>query len=317
MAKIGLILGAGGVIGHAYHVGVLSALAEELGWDARSAEIIVGTSAGAHVGAYLRAGMPPTDLYARLLDRPLSTQGQALTSRVGPPVPVPSPRTRSIGMTAPGLVLRGAITPMRLRPAAMIAALMPRGRVSLEPFAARVRWLFGSDWPQEPLWLPAVDLRNGRRVVFGKDGAPRADIGTAVAASCSVPGWFAPVKIGERHYVDGGVHSPTNADLLARQDLDLVIVSSPMSVARGHWRPRAALNGRGSLHLLLATEVGQIRASGTAAMTFQPTVRDLEAMGFNGMSPRQRVATAIQARESTLRRLGNRRTRDRLAMLAA
>ena len=41
MARIGLVLGAGGVVGHAFHTGVLAALQEETGWDARGAELIV------------------------------------------------------------------------------------------------------------------------------------------------------------------------------------------------------------------------------------------------------------------------------------
>ncbi len=64
MTRVGLVLGAGGVTGGAFHAGVLSALAEVMGWDARTAEIVVGTSAGSVTGAVLRAGLPPTDLAA-------------------------------------------------------------------------------------------------------------------------------------------------------------------------------------------------------------------------------------------------------------
>ena len=53
----------------------------------------------------------------------------------------------------------------------------------------------------------------------------------ALSASCAVPGYFAPVVIQGDTYVDGGIHSPTNADLLAPADLDLVVVVSPMSGA--------------------------------------------------------------------------------------
>ena len=60
------------------------------------------------------------------------------------------------------------------------------------------------------------------RVVFGRPGAPHTDVATAVGASSAIPGYFAPVTIHGRRYVDGGVHSPTNADVLRREDLDLV-----------------------------------------------------------------------------------------------
>ena len=53
------MLGAGGVTGGAFHAGVLSALAEVVGWDARTADLVVGTSAGSVTAAGLRGGLPP------------------------------------------------------------------------------------------------------------------------------------------------------------------------------------------------------------------------------------------------------------------
>ena len=44
MTRTGLVLGAGGVVGQAFHAGVLAALEQDVGWDPRSAEIIVGSS---------------------------------------------------------------------------------------------------------------------------------------------------------------------------------------------------------------------------------------------------------------------------------
>src|SRR5262245_49971223 len=79
--RVALVLGAGGVVGHAFHVGVLCALAEEFGWDPRAAELIVGTSAGSVVGASMRAGVSPADLRRRLAGRPLSPDGAAIVRR--------------------------------------------------------------------------------------------------------------------------------------------------------------------------------------------------------------------------------------------
>src|SRR5437016_10752839 len=76
--RIGLVLGAGGAVGHAFHGGVLSALSDATGWDARDAEVIVGTSAGSLVGALLRAGLSGTDLAARAMNMPLSPEGRRL-----------------------------------------------------------------------------------------------------------------------------------------------------------------------------------------------------------------------------------------------
>src|SRR4030042_6747084 len=51
-----------------------------------------------------------------------------------------------------------------------------------------------------PFYAVATDIQNGQEIVFG-----RGNTGTAVRASCSIPGVFRPVKIGEGMYVDGGV----------------------------------------------------------------------------------------------------------------
>ena len=62
------------------------------------------------------------------------------------------------------------------------------------------------------LRIAAVDRGSGARVLFGAPGAPDAAVRDAVLASCSVPWLFAPVEIGGRDYVDGGVWSPVNLD---------------------------------------------------------------------------------------------------------
>ena len=69
-----------------------------------------------------------------------------------------------------------------------------------------------------PFYAVATDIQNGEEVVFGK-----GNTGAAVRASCSVPGVFRPVKIGDRIYVDGGVVSPVAVDAAKRQGADIVI----------------------------------------------------------------------------------------------
>ena len=75
--KVGLVLGAGGVLGGAWLVGALQALAEETGWDPGSADRIVGTSAGAMVSGLLASGVPPWVMVAH-------SAGDELPDTVGP-----------------------------------------------------------------------------------------------------------------------------------------------------------------------------------------------------------------------------------------
>jgi NTE family protein len=76
--------------------------------------------------------------------------------------------------------------------------------------------------PMEKLRIPfyavATDIRSGREVVFGS-----GNTGTAVRASCSIPGIFRPVNISGRMYVDGGVVSPVAVGAARRLGADIVI----------------------------------------------------------------------------------------------
>jgi NTE family protein len=322
MPRIGLVLGAGGVVGHAFHAGVLAELAAVTGWDPRDAEVVVGTSAGSVVGALLRAGVSPADIAARATGEALSPEGARLAARAdgaGPRRSIPSRPPRPGGlprMASPGTFVRAAFPPWPVRPGALAAAALPAGQIPTELVAAGFRPLFATGWPDRALWLCAVRLDTGRRVVFGREGArDGVDVADAVAASCAIPGFFEPVTIGGARYVDGGAHSPTNADLLGGRDLDLVIVSSPMSVAGNRLRPSLDLPARRLSRLYLGQEAARIRRRGTPVLAFQPATADLAAMGLNAMDPARRGPVTLQARESTRRRLERPDVRDRLELL--
>ena len=308
MAKVGLVLGAGGVVGHAYHAGTLAALAESTGWDPRTAGLIVGTSAGSGVGATLRGGVSAADLLARMTGDPLSEEGRALYARVGAPVEVamrPALGGRIPSPSAPGYLLRSALQPWRTRPGLLLAAALPTGQVATEVVGSRVRGLHELPWPGRELWICAVRLDTGQRVVFGRDPSPKPDVATAVEASSAIPGFFQPVVIDGVRYVDGGAHSPTNADLLAGRPFDLVIVISSMSASRRALRgaPLPALVGRAMHSRALASEVWSLRRRGAHVVVFQPGSDALAVMGHNAMDFRRREPVARMARDSALRRL--------------
>jgi NTE family protein len=129
-----------------------------------------------------------------------------------------------------------------------------------------------------------------------------------VAASCAIPGYFAPVTIGGVEYVDGGIHSPTNADVLAKHGLDLVVISSPMSVQPVAARPRVDLSLRLLWHRYVVVEARRLRRAGTPVLVIEPDVATLARLGVNTMRGRhldvieERAAAATRA---MLRRTGN------------
>ena len=104
----------------------------------------------------------------------------------------------------------------RRTPAALAVGLLPEGMVSTEPVEQIVRQVVPSGWPDHPaLWIVACDYETGERVVFGRADAPAADAADAVAASCAIPSFYHPKVIAGRRYVDGGLWSTSNLDLVA------------------------------------------------------------------------------------------------------
>ncbi len=298
--RIGLALGGGGLTGSAFHAGVLTALAEH--FDAREATVIVGTSAGSTAAALMRSGFPPADYVARVAGQQMSAQGQAVLGSMPPlsePQP-PGPRRRR--PASADLARSVARRPWRYPPGVALSAFLPAGTRPMDPAAQRLRGLF-ERWPDKAMWIVAVELDSGRRVVFGRDAV--ASVGDAVAASCAVPGYFAPVEIGQRRYIDGGAYSMVSLDLLADQELDLVIVSAPLSTA--DWFARDPGNApRVAMRAQLQREVRAVRRGGTRVIVVAPDAGLRAVMGTNSMVAAKRPPVALAARdhaEEVFRRL--------------
>ena len=150
-------------------------------------------------------------------------------------------------------------------------------------------------------------MDDAHRVVFGREGAPHTDVATAVGASSAIPGYFAPVTIHGRRYVDGGVHSPDERRRRAQRgarprdrvvaDVDLEQREPAQAVAR----VARALPGAAR-----ASRPASSGAPGRDVRVFQPSEDDLRVMGNQAMDDDRMVAVARQARETTLRRLAER-----------
>ncbi len=234
---------------------MLAAAEEHAGWDARGSSLIVGTSAGASVGALLRAGMAGRDLYARVAREPMSDEGAAIARHYVRAAIGEGPRATPYTPAALEYLRRVAREPRSLRPGPLVAA--------------RLGNLFGGEWPSLPLWLTAADLGTGERVAFGRSGAPRTDVGTAVSCSGAVPGLCRPVSVGDRRYVDGGILSATHLDLVDDR-YDLVVVSSPLSMfAPMRW--------------LLRRELSHARARGLTTLAIEPDAAAMRVMGNDPM----------------------------------
>jgi len=305
------VLGAGGVLGGAWLTGALHAIASETGWDPGSSDYIVGTSAGSMVGALLACGVPPWFMVAHSTGEQLGGARDVSGAAVDEGDRGAMNRYRlhrGRPVLGPGswrLAVSSLARPYRHSPATLLAGWLPHGPLSTEPLKESVRRVCEESWAPHPnFWAVAVDYGSGRRVAFGSGSAPAAALPDAVAASCAIPGFFRSVEIDGVRYVDGGVESASNADVLAGEDVDLVIVLNPMSsLHAGAPRTlgeRFAYAVREASGRRLGSEARKLRESGAEVVLIQPTVHDLDAMGTNLMS-RSRRKEVIRSAVSSVR----------------
>lgn len=295
--RFGLVLGAGGVLGAAWSIGALRAFQEETGRDPRDADVIVGTSAGSVLAAFLGCGISPETMANH--QRGVVAHGDPditydYETDSGGHLP-PLPRLR-LGSTE--LLLNTARHPTRVPPIVALSAFLPLGRGTLDPVGAMVDAVAPAGetaWANHArTWIVATDFQSGRRVAFGRPDSPPARLSRAVMASCAIPGWYAPVEIAGRRYVDGGTSSPTSLDLLAGEGLDDVYVLSPMTsfefdspVSVGVKLERHV---RRMFTKRLVREADKVRATGTRVTLIGPGPEDLIAIGGNLMDHRRREA---------------------------
>ena len=308
--SFGIVLGTGGQLGYAWTVAALSTWQEATGRDAREASALVGTSAGSVVASALASGIAVSDMLDTLMDPPPAPPrppgAPRSTARRGlPPLP-------AIGPGSLGLLGKIVRHPRRYPPLAFGAALLPTGRGDTTGLQRWVgRWA-SPTWPEHPqVRIVSMDYDSGARVPFGRPGTPGATMAEAATASCAVPGWFEPVSILGRRYVDGGVCSATSVDLLLDADVprvDEALVLVPLARTGETppvWSdPVAATDGwlRGLIGGRSAREVARVREAGIALTVHAPGPEDRAVTGWNVMNPRYQADVARTALRTTAER---------------
>lgn len=257
--RTALVLAGGGVTGIAWETGVL------LGLDRSGAlprpDLVIGTSAGAAVGAALLSAAPLDELYAR--------QVAVEHQEIAPELDL----DQLMVMLAEVGDLSAGLTPAQRRRVGQLA----RSATTVEP--ARRREVIASrlpshDWPQTPLRLTTVDTATGERVVL--DQASGVPLVEAVMASCAVPGVWPIVPVLGRELMDGGVCSPANLDLAAGYDEILVLV--PLV--------------QGNVLATVEREAAALRDGGARVTLVVADPQATDAMGVNPLDPERRPVAA-------------------------
>ncbi len=253
-------MSSGGPAGTPWLLGMIEGLRAD-GVELGDADLIVGTSAGAICGARLAGG----------------TLEQAVTMyRRSELPPFESPATFTDFMAA--AMRARADASDHEHAVSRIANLGPVGS-GLVP-EEDTRRLFAAlvpptAWPEQRLLVTAVDAESGLRHVF--DAGSGVELLDAVMASCAGSGVFPLVEIKGRHYADGGLHSPYNADLAAGHGV--VTVLSPLgSIAQ--LQPvldaEIASLGGATVHVIVADEVS-LAAIGPDLFSAETATAALEA----------------------------------------
>jgi NTE family protein len=285
-----LVLGGGGLLGEIWMNAVLTGINDSAGIDVRDSPSFVGTSAGSIVAVSLAAGVDP---FSRLGDDARRTPTgradigadqassyRALRGVIGLGASAVAPlASAALGWGAAAAA--GAIARR-----ALLAGL-PTGRRSLAYLAASIERL-GVRWDGR-LQIAAVDVDSGRRVMFGRPGAPAADVSQAVQASCAIPGVFRPIRVDGRSYVDGGVWSPTNLDAAQVSRGSRVLCLNPTGSLRP--TPRVPAGALGTVsRSIAATESLALKQRGAAVTVINPDDASRRAMGLNFFDTRRRAA---------------------------
>lgn len=259
MPGTALVLGGGGPVGGAWMTGVLAGLAEA-GIDLGSADVVIGTSAGAVFGSRLRSGVPAADPYERQLSGADAVR-----------LPVTARRTACFLRAA-----LGSRDPQRSVERLARAALRARTGPESDVFDT-VGTLLGDvrDWPERELRIAAVDTQSGRTEVF--DSRSGVTLLEAVAASCAVPVVWPPVTVAGRRWMDGGSRSTANLQLARGYRRVLAIAPVPRAVGP---------------HPSASRQAAELSADGARVILLSPDRAARRMMGRNMADDTRRPAAA-------------------------
>jgi NTE family protein len=336
-----LCLPGGGLTGAMYQIGALAALGDGVrqGELPPSFSLYVGASSGATVAASLAGGIAVDRLYRALLDpasvffplershilhldldewnRTLSTAGVAIRHGLA------RLATRKGS---------GAASPPHLFVLEQLDRLndsLPAGLFKLDKYERFLAEFFlrrgiPNAFPAMPrgLRIAANDLDSGERVVFGAEGNAHVPVSLACAASLALPLFFSPVRIGDAHYLDGGLGSVAHLDVAAASGARIAVVINPLvpldtrhrAVPTGHGAQQS-VRDKGLLGVFiqsmrigararLAQEVARQRQAGAMhVLVLEPEPADVVLFLHNPVNFDARRAILEHAYKSTRERL--------------
>jgi NTE family protein len=211
-----LVLGGGGTVGVSWSIGVLASVADELGIDPAGARVTIGTSAGSVVAALLGDASGLKEHVEHERSAGPSRDGSWATSF-------------DVSLVAEIFQLWTSTPEMNADVARAIGerALRASSKTGEDWVAVLSQRLSGCTWPAMDIRLATVNCETGeRRMWTAADGAKLVRV---VSASSAVPGIIPPVPMDGVPYMDGGVWSLMNSDLIVGTDVTDVLLVAPQA----------------------------------------------------------------------------------------
>ncbi len=237
---LSLVLAGGGITGAMYEFGALQALDHFFSGPFRvnDFDIFVGTSGGAVVAALMANRVPPGDVGRAIIhntDSPLNFKQDDI-------IEIDWREMKSSLMKAlrvvPALFRFYRRNPKLFSVARALYALeenLPPGLYSLLKYQAYLRRLLSRrgcansfEELARELYIPAIHLDTGDRVLFGTPGWRDVPISDAIAASSALPLYFQPVTIKGLDFVDGGVAGVAHVDMPIQRGSRFLVLVNPI-----------------------------------------------------------------------------------------
>jgi predicted acylesterase/phospholipase RssA len=238
--KTALVLGGGGFTGGVYEIGALRALdLLAVNSSVNQFDIYVGTSAGSFIAALCANGVTPEEMMQVVTHQgTVPFEDVDLGDLLRPNLTELARKTallpwRALGLARDVVRQRGQVSLMDVLLG--FAEGLPSGAYTGAGIESYLHKLLSEPGRSDDfsklrheLYLTATDLDTCERVVFGQDDLRDVPISTAVRASGALPMVYAPVTVGERELVDGGLISTTNLDIAVEAGAKLVVVINPI-----------------------------------------------------------------------------------------
>jgi len=237
--KTALILAGGGIMGAAYEIGCLTALDRLFAgeFSARQFDLYIGISAGSVIATLMANKIEPAALFEAIAKNESTVFNWRRKDIY---------RLDARGLVSScGHVFRNLFKILGVHRRhrwsfslndlfSILQEQFPSGLFSLEPMCQYLCEAFRKEGIQNDftkleaeLYIPAYDIDQGNRVVFGREGLQDVGICQAITASCAIPYFFRPYPIAGRYYLDGSVGRVSHLDIAYERGAELILVVNP------------------------------------------------------------------------------------------